>query len=808
MKAPSYLGILICSGLTSVATVSTSTADEITGDVQSTVEFDAGISVAEQFTDNVFLTSNDRRSDFITTVSPWANVSIEVGDFKLQADASVEIGRFLDNPRENYEDYELGTDARYRLNQELFVFGGVDYSWGHEDRSSPDDVNGLTPTKLREGSGYLGFGGLINEKSFRFGVNLRNLDFDDTTASGGANINNDDRDRLMTEIGGRFGVAKTEHGEVFVQGIYNQRKYDTAVDDFGYQRSSEGIQAEIGYKGRMGNLTGEVVAGVLSQDYDDVRFDTVTIPTFGADLIWRTGPATQVTFAVERTIEETTTFGAPAYVSTSSGARIRHRIAQNMSLVGYFYLTENDYQDIDRSDTVTETGVSLRYHINPRLYLNADYDFQQRLSDVAGAEFDEHRIYLGFGTELQPSYKEGTGKLASFDSTEFYIGGQVGDSVLQTKLDGPRGGGGNLTAEFGDRGLIAGAFAGYRATFNKLVLGVEADIEFGDAEWGHVANRNFSVKRSDSFGLSGIAGFRTVGGNLIYGRFGVSTAEFESHYQQGGNQVAINDREIGFNVGIGAEFPLGRGFSGRMEYQIRAFDDYQIGAPLGGGNDDNFANIEAVARFGLLYKFGEEDIVDVEPVNYSGFYAGAQFGHGTLQSDNSGPRPAALPAPAFTLNTTRSGQGFTPGVLAGYGYQVGSYYFGGEAEFELSSVGWDIERSPVGRIYSVEKIGAIGASLRVGYVVNDSVLIYGRAGFVRSKFNTNYQFAGNTVDQNDYLTGLRYGGGVEFSISQNLNLRLDYTYTDYDSHQVDYGSGVDQFDTSESLFRVGLNYKL
>ena len=146
--------------------------------------------------------------------------------------------------------------------------------------------------------------------------------------------------------------------------------------------------------------------------------------------------------------------------------------------------------------------------------------------------------------------------------------------------------------------------------------------------------------------------------------------------------------------------------------------------------------------------------------------------------------------------------------MAGYGYQVGSYYFGGEAEFELSSVGWDIERSPVGRIYSVEKIGAIGASLRVGYVVNDSVLIYGRAGFVRSKFNTNYQFAGNTVDQNDYLTGLRYGGGVEFSISQNLNLRLDYTYTDYDSHQVDYGSGVDQFDTSESLFRVGLNYKL
>jgi len=808
MKEVSHLCILVCAGLTSVATVSKSTADEIAAADQSTVEFDSGVTFTEQYTDNVFLTSNDRRSDFITKISPWTTLTMELGDFKLEANASAEIGRYSDNSSENYEDFSIGTDARYRLRDGLFVFGGMDYDWDHEDRSSPDDVNGLEPTNIREASGYFGLGGKLNKKSFRVGVNFRDFDFDDTLASGGAIINNDDRDRLHTEIGGRFGIAKTKNGEVFVQGIYNQRKYDAAMDDFGFQRSSQGVQAELGYKGRVGNLTGEVLAGVLSQNYDDASFGTVTTPTLGADLTWRTGPATRVTFEVERTIEETTTFGASSYVSTSSGARIRHRIAQNMSLASYFFLTSNDYQGVSRSDTLTETGVSLRYHINPRFYLNANYAFQQRLSDVAGAEFDEHRIYLGFGTELQPNYKEGVGKLASFDSTEFYIGAQIGDSVMQTKLDGPRGGGGNLTAEFGDRGAIGGAFVGYRATLNKLVLGVEADIEFGNAEWSHVANRNFSVKKRDSFGLSGIAGFRTVGGNLIYGRLGVSTAEFESRYQQGGNQVVINDREIGFNVGVGAEFPIGHGLSGRMEYQIRAFDDYQIGAPLGGTDDDNFANLEAVAHFGLLYKFGAKDEAIVEPVDFSGFYAGAQLGHGALQSENSGPRPAIIPAPAFILNATRSGQGFTPGVLAGYGHQAGPFYIGGEVEFDVSNVGWDIERSPVGRIYSVEKVGTLGASLRAGYVLNNSVLVYGRAGLVRSKFNTDYQFGGTTVDQNDYLTGFRFGGGVEFSVNPKLNLRLDYTYTNYDSHQVNYGAGIDQFDTTESLFRIGLNYQM
>ncbi|MBS9718928.1 outer membrane beta-barrel protein [Pseudohalocynthiibacter aestuariivivens] len=811
MQVTSTVGVLVCSGLMSFAVVSASAADESVRTGQSavqtsTVKLIAGVTLTEQFTDNVFLTSNDRRSDFVTTFAPWASLSMESGDFKLDLEASAEIGRYSSNSSENYEDFALGAEARYRLREGLFAFGGLDYAWDHEERNSPDDVNGLEPTDLREASGFFGIGGTFDERSFRLGVNLRDINFDDTPAAGGAIINNDDRDRLQTEIGGRLGVRRTANGEVFVQGIYNQREYDSAMDDLGFQRDSQGIQAAIGYTGRMGDLTGEVLVGALSQSYDDARFETVTTPVIGADLTWRASPNTRVTGEIERTIEETTLSGASSYISTTAGARIRHRVAQNMSIASYFFLTQNDYQGVGRTDHLTETGVGLRYYINPKVYVDADYAFRQRLSDVAGAEFDEHRIYLGVGAELQPRYQERANSSASASSTETYVGVQIGDSALQTKLDGPRGGGGNLTANFGDRGFVGGVFAGYRANFGQLVLGVEAEIETGDAEWTHVGNRNYSVKAGDSYGLSGIAGFRTKGGNLLYGRFGVTAAEFESQYQQGGNQAAVNDREIGFNVGLGAEFPLGGGLSGRMEYQIRAFEDYEIGAPLGGGDDDNFANVEGVARFGLLYVFGAEDKVDVAPVDFSGFYAGGQLGHGTLQSENSGPRPNAA-APAFTLFTTRSGQGFTAGVLGGYGHQFGSFYIGGEAELELSSAGWNIERDPVGRIYSVEKLGTVGATLRAGYVVNESVLIYGRAGLVRSKFNTNYQFSGNLVDQDDYLTGVRIGGGVELSVSQQTHLRLDYTHTNYDAHQVDYGVGVDQFDTSENLFRVGLSYQ-
>ena len=95
--------------------------------------------------------------------------------------------------------------------------------------------------------------------------------------------------------------------------------------------------------------------------------------------------------------------------------------------------------------------------------------------------------------------------------------------------------------------------------------------------------------------------------------------------------------------------------------------------------------------------------------------------------------------------------------------------------------------------------------MRLGYIVNDSVLIYGRAGVVNGWFDTDYTVGGSTVSQRNSEPGIRFGGGVEFAIAEALNLRLDYTQTDYSSYSVATTAGSDKFDNSENLFRVGLS---
>ena len=78
---------------------------------------------------------------------------------------------------------------------------------------------------------------------------------------------------------------------------------------------------------------------------------------------------------------------------------------------------------------------------------------------------------------------------------------------------------------------------------------------------------------------------------------------------------------------------------------------------------------------------------------------------------------------------------------------------------------------------------------------------------VRAKFETDYSYSGTTINQSDKLDGALIGLGVEYSVGPRTHLRMEYNYTDYDDYEVDYGTGVDIFDSKESRFQVALAYK-
>jgi len=77
----------------------------------------------------------------------------------------------------------------------------------------------------------------------------------------------------------------------------------------------------------------------------------------------------------------------------------------------------------------------------------------------------------------------------------------------------------------------------------------------------------------------------------------------------------------------------------------------------------------------------------------------------------------------------------------------------------------------------------LGASIRLGYILTDNLLAYGRVGY------SNYQDVFSRE-----LDGLQLGGGLEFNINDYTFTRVEYKYTDFESgvgkHQGLVGLGV------------------
>ncbi len=776
-------------------------AEQASADREISAGLDLWVDAVAAFSDNIFATQNDKASDFIFLLEPGAEFSVGGKNASAAFRGEGEIARYDRNTGEDYDDWTAGVGTKVRLSKNFLLIGGGEYEWDHENRTSPDDANGSEPTRYERGYAYAA--ALISSGAFytRIGATVENYEFSATPFSAGS-INNADRDRIQIETGARAGVEVSKGLSVFVQGAFDRREYDSGLDDFGFDRDSNGYSAALGVSRTFSpSVSGEVYGGVIHRNYRDSQlpaFDTFDV---GAELKWKAPEGLSGSLRLDRRIEETTLPGASAYILTSGAITAslspHPRLSSGLSLTGAHY----DYEGVARSEFIVGVNAWTKYWLSRRIFAGVDYAFAQRTSSAAGFDFSENRLTARLGAQLSPRDFAGAGALSGFFNETapggFYLAAFGTYGALTTGLDGPRGSGSN-TADFGDFGLGYGGAIGYGVVAKRLYLGVELEGTSDSARWSHASAREFSANKANGFGGGVRIGYVTDRRDLLYGRFSVLSSEFETNYTSHGVEVEAHERERGLGFGIGLEAQgLGREFI-KVEYSVAAYDDYDIAT--GASTFDNFSNVESQFRFGVGFRTGvAEPAEDMKPVKFSGLYAGLQLGHGALASRNEGVRSGGS-----QLDVMRSAHGPAIGAFAGAGATISRLYVGAEADVDVSDIDWNIERDPTGRVYSAEHEYSFGAGARVGVLLDGSSLVYSRVGVVWTRFATDFETGKATVNSRVMRAGLRIGGGLETSLTPRSRLRLDYTYTNYPEYAVEYGSSVDTFRNSEVLFRLGV----
>lgn len=147
---------------------------------------------------------------------------------------------------------------------------------------------------------------------------------------------------------------------------------------------------------------------------------------------------------------------------------------------------------------------------------------------------------------------------------------------------------------------------------------------------------------------------------------------------------------------------------------------------------------------------------------------------------------AAFSAPAFAQDAApftgpRAGvtvgydsvEGFKDGVSYGLsaGYDVAvapSITFGPEVSLGDSTADADIVGLEVSR--------DLAASVRLGYILNPQVLVFGKVGYASTRFE------GSNSNNGASLEGVRFGGGLEYAFNGNAYISAEYQRTEYENN--------------------------
>ncbi len=182
----------------------------------------------------------------------------------------------------------------------------------------------------------------------------------------------------------------------FVEGTFDTRQRDQALDTLGFARDSNGQAARVGTTFELTRVfTGQAAVGFARREYADTRLGSISAPTFDASLIWAATPLTTVSVRGSTSINETTVTGSAGYVTHAGSLEISHALLRNLTLGAVASVGVNDYAGVDLREVDYSGTIKLDYNLTRELVVRGSFTNERLQSTAPGSDYTANTFLLG-----------------------------------------------------------------------------------------------------------------------------------------------------------------------------------------------------------------------------------------------------------------------------------------------------------------------------------------------------------------------------------------------------------------------------
>jgi len=328
-----------------------------------------------RFTDNVYSTTSNRKSETYFRLSPQLQASLQTDQTVVTLQAAGDIERHPTFSSENQENVSTSGFAVRSIGRSTKLSAGFQYENGSIDRES-QQAFALTvrPFRFRTKSYAVGLSQRFSRVLVSAQAGITSFDYGNGQLADGTIVDQSFNDRERRRIQARAEVKQSESLAYFLQTTYDDTSYTRPTDTF-LDRSSNRIKILAGTRFELPILArGEVAIGYTKSQSKGSIFRNFSGLAISSNATFFPSQLTNVTVDLRREVRDAGIRQSSGYVAFVSSVRIDHELLRSLILSGQVQYEKDSFNNIDRDDRRLTYLLSGGYRMNRNVTLRLTFE--------------------------------------------------------------------------------------------------------------------------------------------------------------------------------------------------------------------------------------------------------------------------------------------------------------------------------------------------------------------------------------------------------------------------------------------------